>query len=92
MQPKEVVDFSLFLGEWSRCLTAKYQRDQLYRFGKFDDCGRQWQDVRNAFRAKVSSDETYAKSLIEQTYYQKRTTLSPTLGVIWEAKDEPSWD
>ena len=57
MQPKEVVDVTLFLSEWSHCLTAKYQRDRLYRFGKFDDCGSQWQDFKKAFRAKVTKDE-----------------------------------
>ena len=92
MQPKEVVNFSQFLTEWSRCLTAKYQRDVLYRFGKFDDCGRQWQDVRNAFRAKISRDEASAKKLVEETFHHKRTTVSPTVGVIWEAKETPGWD
>lgn len=91
MQPKEVVDVNQFLSEWSRCLTAKHQRDALYRFGKFDDCGRQWQDVRNAFRAKMTRDEAHAKSIVEGTFYHKRTVVSPTLGVIWEAKDPPGW-
>ena len=123
MQPKEIVDVGLFLGEWSRCTTAQYQWDQLYRtcpscnvltvicdvvklltvssqlvylllvtgFGKFDDCGRQWQDVRNALSAKFSRDEAEARKLVERTYHHKRTTISPTIGVIWEAKAEPGW-
>jgi hypothetical protein len=91
MQPREVVDLSLFLSEWSRCLTAKYQRDRLYRFGKFDDCGSQWQDFKKALRAKVNKDEAEARKLIEQTSYYNRTFISPTVGVIWEAKEQPGW-
>jgi hypothetical protein len=92
MQPKEVVDFSIFLGEWSRCLTGRYQRDRLYRFGKFDDCGKQWRDVRTALSAKLSRDEANATKLVESTYYHKSTTVSPTDGVIWELKETPGWD
>jgi hypothetical protein len=91
MQPKEVVDFSVFVAEWSKCLTARYQSDQLYRFGELDDCTKQWRDVRTAWRAKLSRDEAYAKKLLEDTYYMKRTTISPTIGVIWDAKEAPGW-
>ena len=91
MQPKEIVDFGLFVKNWSKCLTAKYQRDQLYRFGKFASCSRQWQDVKNALRAKVSRDESYARQMVEETYHHQRTTVSPTVGVIWELKKEPGW-
>lgn len=92
MQPKEIVNFGLFLHEWSRCLSAKHQRDQLYRFGKFDDCSRQWQDVKDSLRAKLSRDEARARQIVEQTYHHQRTTASPTIGVIWEAKETPGWD
>jgi len=92
MQPREVVDFGLFIVEWSKCLTAKYQRDQLYRFGKFDDCSKQWMDLKNAGRAKVSRDEAYARKIIADTYHVKKTTISPTAGVIWELKETPGWD
>lgn len=91
MQPKEIVNFNLFLSEWSRCLTAKYQRDQLYRMGKFDDCHWQWEDVKTAFWAKLSRDEAYATKQIQSTYYHKRTTISPTDGIIWNIKETPSW-
>ena len=92
MQPKEIVDVGLFMKEWSKCVTAKYQRDALYRFGKFDDCSRQWKDVKNAMRAKLSRDEAYARQIMEETHYHQRTTISPTMGVIWEAKEKPGWD
>ena len=91
MQPKEVVHFSHFVSEWSRCLTGKYQRDRLYRFGKFDDCGNQWRDVRIAMRAKMSRDEAEARALVESTFDHKRRTVSPTAGVIWEIKEHPGW-
>jgi Protein of unknown function (DUF3128) len=90
MQPQEVVDAGLFIAEWSKCLTAKYQRDQLYRFGKFDDCSRQWNDLKNAAYAKFC-DESAARKIMEATYHHKRSTISPTIGVIWEAKDKPGW-
>jgi Protein of unknown function (DUF3128) len=92
MQPKDVVDFGLFLSEWSKCLTATHQRDQLWRFGKFDDCSLQWKDVRNAAYAKLSNDQQFAEKVIGETFYVQRTTTSPTVGVIWELKDKPGWD
>jgi len=82
-----------YFDEWSRCLTATYQRDQLYRMGKFDDCTRQWNDVKLAFRAKFlvkRPDE--ARQLLETTYYHQRTTVSPTADVIWRIKQKPGWD
>jgi hypothetical protein len=91
MQPKEVVSVGAFWGEWSRCLTAKYQRDQLYRLGKFDDCGRQWADLKTALRAKLVKDEAEARRILEGTYHHQRTTVSPTVGVIWELKEKPGW-
>jgi hypothetical protein len=92
MQSKEVVNVSHFVTEWSKCLTGRYQRDRLYRFGKFDDCGRQWRDVRTALSAKLTKDEAKAKEMIEGTFYRKSTTVSPTAGVIWELKENPGWD
>jgi Protein of unknown function (DUF3128) len=92
MQPKEVVDFGSFLTEWSKCLTVKHQRDQVYRFGTFDDCGRQWQDVVNAAYAKLSNDEMTAQTIMAKTFYQQRTTASTTIGVIWDEKATPGWD
>lgn len=90
--PTDIANLTLFLSEWSRCLTAKYQRDRLYRFGKFDDCGSQWQDFKKALRAKVTRNEAEARNLIEQTSYYNRISVSPTVGVIWEAKEQPGWD
>jgi len=92
MQPKEVVDFGLFMKDWSKCLSVKYQRDQLYRFGKFDDCAAQWKDVKDAMRAKLLNDEDEARRIMEETYRHKRLTISPTIGVIWELKEKPGWD
>jgi len=92
MQPKEIVNVGLFLHEWSSCLSAKHQRDQLYRCGAFDDCARQWQDVKDSLRAKLERDETAAQQIIQQTYYHQRTAVSPTIGVIWEQKETPGWD
>jgi Protein of unknown function (DUF3128) len=91
MQPKEVVSVGVFWSEWSRCLTAKYQRDQLYRLGKFDDCGRQWNDFKTSVRAKFTKDEAGARKILEGTYYHEWNTVSPTAGVIWELKETPSW-
>lgn len=92
MHPKEVVDFNLFVSEWSRCLTAYHQRDQMYRFGRFDDCSQQWKDVKIAFNAKFfTPDEEDATKKIQTTYYHKSTTISPTVGVIWELKEKPGW-
>ena len=69
MQPKEVVSLGLYWSEWSRCLTAKYQRDQLYRNGKFDDCSRQWSDVKIAMQAKFEKDAEVSRNLIAKTFY-----------------------
>ena len=92
MPPKETVDVGLFIHEWSCCLSARYQRDQLYRLGKFDDCSRQWRDLKDAFRAKVARDDQEAQTIVEATYYHQRTTASPTIGVIWNLKSTPGWD
>jgi uridine kinase len=91
MQPKEVVDVALYLSEWSKCLTSKYQRDQLYRLGELDDCSRQWNDFGNAVNAKFVNDTKEAEKIVQKTYYHQRTNVSPTIGVIWEAKETPGW-
>ena len=92
MQPQEIVDFGMFLSEWSKCLTAKHQRDSLYRLGQFDDCTNQWNDIKIACQAKVFTPNTAdAIQLIQNTYHYKRTTISPTAGVIWTIKDKPGW-
>lgn len=91
MQPTEIVNLELFWNEWSRCLTTTYQRDLLYRFGKFDDCQRQWQDFKTALKAKVATDEERARQLLESTYFSQRTTVSPTADVIWKIKEKPGW-
>lgn len=92
MQPKEIVDLTFFAGEWSKCLSTKYQTDQLYRLGKFDDCSRQWKDVKTAVKAKLSRDEARAKELMEGTFHHQRTNVSPTAGIIWELKEKPGWE
>lgn len=91
MQPKEVVHLGLYWSEWSRCLTATYQRDHLYRFGQFDDCSKQWKDFKTAIGAKFASEEAEARKLVESTYCHKRSKVSPTADVIWEIKEKPGW-
>jgi uridine kinase len=92
MQPQHVVDVGLFVAEWSKCLTFKYQRDQLYRMGKLDDCSRQWDDVNNVVYAKFVNDTAEATNIIQKTYNYQRSSVSPTIGVIWEEKSTPNWD
>lgn len=92
MQPKEVVDVGLYMSEWSKCLTSKYQRDQLYRIGELDDCARQWNDLSQVSYAKFINDTAEAEKIVHKTYHYQRTNISPTIGVIWEAKETPGWD
>ena len=92
VQPKGVVNLGEFWEEWSRCITFKHQRDQLYRLGKYDDCSRQWRDYANVLAAKFSNDPEKAKTVVESTNLYKSRGASTTLGVIWEAKETPSWD
>jgi len=90
----EFVVLSLYWDEWSRCIGSRYQRDSLYRVGRLDTCSRQWKDLKVAARAKVMQwkDPKGAQTLIDNTYYKKRTTVSPTAGAIWELKEKPGWD
>jgi len=93
MQPKDVVKVGDYVTEWSRCLTGRYQRDRLYRFGKFDDCGRQWRDMMTAMWIKFAAkDVEEAQQLVKETYFHRRTTESTTVGVIWDLKEKPGWD
>jgi Protein of unknown function (DUF3128) len=85
------ISTSALMSEWSRCLTGKHQADHLYRFGKFDDCGRQWQDVKTGIRLKFTRDKEKALDLWRGTYY-RRSRESTTIGVIWEAKEKPGWE
>eukprot|EP00532_Pseudo-nitzschia_australis_P002778 CAMPEP_0168187978 /NCGR_PEP_ID=MMETSP0139_2-20121125/15353_1 /TAXON_ID=44445 /ORGANISM="Pseudo-nitzschia australis, Strain 10249 10 AB" /LENGTH=112 /DNA_ID=CAMNT_0008110287 /DNA_START=97 /DNA_END=436 /DNA_ORIENTATION=- len=79
---------------WSRCIGSSYQGDSLYRYGRLDSCGRQWRDLKLAAEARLTQwrDPKRAQELIDSTYYQKRTTISPTAGAIWELKERPGWD
>ena len=92
MQSRDVVPLGVYWSEWSRCLTATYQRDQLYRLGRLDDCSHQWRDVKIAMTAKFIRDPQEAQAMMETTHYHQRTTVSPTAGVIWELKETPGWD
>ena len=89
-----VVELGLYWDEWSRCISSRYQRDQLYRVGRLDGCSKQWNDLKIAGRAKVVHyrNPQEAEALLASTYYKKRTTISPTAGAIWELKEQPSWD
>uniref|UniRef100_A0A7S4ER00 Uncharacterized protein n=1 Tax=Pseudo-nitzschia australis TaxID=44445 RepID=A0A7S4ER00_9STRA len=90
----EAVKVGLFWDEWSRCIGSSYQGDSLYRYGRLDSCGRQWRDLKLAAEARLTQwrDPKRAQELIDSTYYQKRTTISPTAGAIWELKERPGWD
>lgn len=93
-KPTEFVVLSVYWDEWSRCIGSRWQRDQLYRIGKLDTCSRQWKDLKDMSRAKVIQfkDPATAEKMVNNTYYKKRTTISPTAGAIWELKELPSWD
>mmetsp|Transcript_32278 Transcript_32278/g.67313 ORF Transcript_32278/g.67313 Transcript_32278/m.67313 type:complete len:99 (-) Transcript_32278:336-632(-) len=92
--PSYSVDSGEFYAEWSRCHSFQYQRDQLYRFGRGDDCSQQWNDYLTAMRAKwMTRDPQTAQELVEGTHLKKtQRQSSPTLGMIWEAKETPSWE
>lgn len=96
VQPNSVVDLWTFLDEWSRCLSSRYQRDSLYRFGSFDDCSLQYRDLKSAFRAKLTSDSEKAIQMIQETHYRKNLgsdpTNSPTNIHIWSLKSRPGWE
>ena len=95
-QSNEVVNLWLYFDEWSRCISSRYQKDSLYRFGRFDSCSGQYSDLKIAVKAKMMSDEAEASRLESTTRYRKNlgsaNDASPTAGAIWELKDPPGWD
>ena len=95
-QSNEVVNLWTFFDEWTRCASSGYQRDSLYRFGTFDNCSPQYQDLKVAIRAKMMNDTDQATSLVKSTFYKRHLgsdlANSPTAGFIWDLKDKPGWD
>ena len=95
-QSNDVVNLWTYFDEWTRCASSGYQKDSVYRFGKFDSCGPQFQDLKAAIRAKVMKDEEEARQVIDQTHYKMNLGSdpknSPTAGVIWDLKEKPGWD
>jgi len=85
-----------FFDEWTRCIGSSFQKDSLYRFGKFDACSAQWKDMGTAFKAKAKSDPAEARRLIAGTHYKKNLgsdlAQSPTADVIWALKETPGWE
>mmetsp|Transcript_9383 Transcript_9383/g.11845 ORF Transcript_9383/g.11845 Transcript_9383/m.11845 type:complete len:100 (+) Transcript_9383:68-367(+) len=96
VQANDVVNVTLFFDEWTRCIGSGYQKDSLYRFGKFDACTPQWNDIKIALKAKTESDPIKATEMLETTHYKQNLgsdlNSSPTAGVIWDLKDPPGWD
>ena len=88
------IKLGLFWNEWARCIGSGYQSDSLYRHGRLDGCGKQWNDLKLAAEARLTQwrNPLRAEELINSTYYMKRTTISPTAGAIWELKERPGWD
>lgn len=96
VQPNEIVNVIHFFDEWTRCIGSSYQKDSLYRHGKFDSCTAQWNDLKTAMKAKTTSDPEEAERLLAQTHFRKNLgsdlTQSPTAGVIWDLKEKPCWE
>mmetsp|Transcript_15694 Transcript_15694/g.31275 ORF Transcript_15694/g.31275 Transcript_15694/m.31275 type:complete len:98 (+) Transcript_15694:138-431(+) len=94
-QPNNIVNLSKLIEEWSRCVSSNHQRNHLYRMGEFDMCSSQWTDIKAGFRAKITTDPKIATEIWLNTHYKKKIgsdpSNSPTSGVIWELKEEPSW-
>ena len=88
------IPLRLYWDEWGRCMGSRYQRDSLYRTGRLNPCARQWEDLKTAFKAKFYqyNDPSKCKDMMANTFYTKRTTISPTAGSIWELKTKPGWD
>ena len=95
-QSNDVVNLWTYFDEWTRCCSSSYQRDSLYRFGKFDSCGPQYKDLRVAIKCKMMNDVEEAKQLIETTHYSLNLGSDPknstTMGAIWELKEKSGWD
>jgi hypothetical protein len=89
-----IIKLGLFWDEWARCISSRYQADHWYRVGRLDSCSRQWKDLKTATKARfmIAKNPQGAKELLDTTYYQKRTTISPTAGAIWELKEKPGWN
>ena len=94
------VDLGDYYQAYSHCHSFQYQRDLLYRFGHADNCQKPWKDLVTAMEAQFrTTDPQKRRALIESTHlYQRRqqeatgSVPSPTIGVIWDAKDPPKWD
>mmetsp|Transcript_13221 Transcript_13221/g.15144 ORF Transcript_13221/g.15144 Transcript_13221/m.15144 type:complete len:101 (+) Transcript_13221:93-395(+) len=81
---------------WARCMSSRYQRDRLYRYGNFEPCSAQWKDIGIVMKAKWARTKEEKEDLLNQTFYRKNLggdqSKSPTAGVIWELKEKPSWE
>lgn len=95
-QSNDIVNLWTFFDEWGRCISSTHQRDSLYRFGHFDSCSPQYQDLKLALRAKTTQDPKEAAALIQTSFYRRNLGSdrknSPTADIIWELKDTPGWD
>mmetsp|Transcript_30731 Transcript_30731/g.45487 ORF Transcript_30731/g.45487 Transcript_30731/m.45487 type:complete len:104 (-) Transcript_30731:132-443(-) len=96
VQPNDIVPVFKYLEEWNRCISSRYQRDSLYRHGRFDSCSHQFSDLKIVLSAKIKSNEAEALDMIANTYYKKNLgsdpANSPTAGFIWKLKNKPGWD
>jgi hypothetical protein len=88
----ELPSVTIFFNEWMTCLSVRNQAHNVYRHGKFDTCKHAWNDFKIAMRSKVSKSPEKAKQLLESTELMRRNKVSPTVGVIWELKETPSWE
>ena len=95
-QSNDVVNLWTYFDEWTRCCSSSYQKDSLYRFGTFDSCGPQYQDLRIALRCKMMKDTEEAKATIATTHYSMNLGSDPnnstTKDAIWEFKQNPGWN
>ena len=95
-QPNDVVNLWTYVDEWTRCISSGYQRDSLYRHGRFDSCSAQFSDLSVALKAKMMNDKDKAASAVSETHYRKNLgsdpANSPTAGYIWDLKKVPGWE
>jgi len=63
VQSNDVVNLVTYLDEWTRCIGSGYQKDSLYRFGKFGESTNPPRPLIPS-RAVVSSGERPKKSRI----------------------------
>uniref|UniRef100_A0A7S2IAI8 Uncharacterized protein n=1 Tax=Helicotheca tamesis TaxID=374047 RepID=A0A7S2IAI8_9STRA len=96
VQTNDVVDLWLYVDEWTRCISSSYQRDSIYRKGKFDTCSAQYSDLKVALKAKTMNEPDEARKLLGTTHYKRNLgsdpVNSPTAVYIWDLKSKPSWD